>query len=66
MDGGTLLWFAPYDGIKAIAKKIDELVSLSEKEKTQMGLNNKNYFEDNLTCRKLVDQLDRELMAVKK
>lgn len=49
-----------------IAKKIDELISLNENEKTQMGLNNKHYFEDNLTCRKLVDELNQELSTVKK
>ena len=51
---------------KSIAQKIDELVLKDEKEKTQMGLNNKHYFEDNLTVQKLVDQLNQELMDVKK
>lgn len=51
---------------KNIAKKIDELINLSDKEKTQMGLNNKHYFEDNLTSKKLVQQLNQELMDVKK
>ena len=49
-----------------IAKKIDELINLSDEEKTQMGLNNKHYFEENLTSRKLVQQLNQELMDVKK
>lgn len=49
-----------------IAKKIDELVALSDKEKAQLGLNNKNYFEDNLTSKKLVELLNQELIDVKK
>ena len=60
---GTL--FSEEDPV-SIAKKIDELVSKDEKEKTQMGLNNRHYFEDNLTVQKLVDQLDRELSDCKK
>ena len=50
----------------SIAKAIDELVLKSDKEKAQMGLNNKTYFEDNLTSRKLVQLLNQELMDVKK
>ena len=51
---------------QSIAKSIDELLSLSDKEKAQMGSNNKNYFEENLTSKKLVEQLNHELMDVKK
>ena len=51
---------------KDIAAKIDELVSKKDEEKAQMGLNNKHYFEDNLTSKKLVEQLNHELMDVKK
>ena len=51
---------------KSIASKIDELFALSEKEKAQMGLNNKDYFEENLTSKKLVEQLNHELTEVKK
>lgn len=51
---------------ESIAKSIDELISKNEKEKTQMGLNNKNYYEENLTSKKLVDLLNQELMVVKK
>jgi hypothetical protein len=50
----------------SIAKAIDELVLKSDKEKAQMGLNNKTYFEDNLTSKKLVQLLNQELMDVKK
>lgn len=49
-----------------IAKQIEQLISLSEKEKTQMGLNNKNYFEKNLTSEELSLQIYHELMDVKK
>ena len=51
---------------KDIASKIDELLAKSDKEKAQMGLNNKTYFEDNLTSKKLVEQLNQELTDVKK
>lgn len=51
---------------KDIASKIDELLAKSDKEKAQMGLNNKAYFEDNLTSKKLVEQLNQELIDVKK
>ena len=61
--GGTL--FAD-ENPKDIAKQIEQLISLSEKEKTQMGLNNKNYFEKNLTSEELSLQIYHELMDVKK
>ena len=50
----------------SIATSIDELLKKSEKEKSQMGFNNKQYFEDNLTSRKLVQLLNQELTDVKK
>lgn len=49
-----------------IAKNIDILCNLSEKEKDQLGLNNKNYFEENLSTEKLVQLLVEELSSVKK
>lgn len=48
---------------KDIAKAIDELLI---KEKDQLGLNNKQYFENNLASEKLVAQLFEELKDVKK
>ena len=60
---GTL--FSEEDPL-SIAAKIDELITLSDEKKTQMGLNNKHYFEENLTSRKLVELLNQELMVVKK
>ena len=51
---------------KDIAVKIDELVNKNDKEKAQMGLNNKNYFEEHLTSKKLVELLDQELKELKK
>lgn len=51
---------------KAIAAKIDELLAKSDKEKAQMGLNNKKFFEDNLTSEVLVKQLDQELITLLK
>ena len=49
-----------------IAAKIDYLLSKSDKEKAQMGLNNKSYFEEHLTSKKLVEQINQELMECKK
>ena len=49
-----------------IAQNMDKLFELSEKEKAQLGANNKSYFEDNLTSKKLVSQLFEELKDVKK
>ena len=46
---------------KEIAKKIDELLAKSDKEKAQMGLNNKKFFEDNLSSEVLVKEFDQEL-----
>ena len=60
---GTL--FSEEDPL-SIATKIDDLITLSDEKKTQMGLNNKHYFEENLTSRKLVELLNQELMVVKK
>ena len=51
---------------QSIATKIDELVSKKDEEKAQMGLNNKHYFEENLTSKKLVELLNQELIEVKK
>lgn len=49
-----------------IAAKMDELIALSDKEKAQMGFNNYNYFEDNLSSKKLVELLNQELNVDKK
>ena len=46
---------------KAIAAKIDELLEKSDKEKAQMGLNNKKFFKDHLTSEVLVKELNQEL-----
>ena len=51
---------------KEIAKKIDELLAKSDKEKAQMGLNNKKFFEDNLSSEVLVKELDQELKTLVK
>ena len=51
---------------ESIAKAFDELLSKSDKEKAQLGLNNKTYFENNLTSEKLVKLLDQELKVLKK
>lgn len=49
-----------------IAENIDKICALSEKEKDQLGLNNKRYFEDNLSTEKLVQLLLEELKSAKK
>lgn len=49
-----------------IAKSIDELFSKDEKEKAQMGINNKTYFKENLTSEKLVYLLSETLTVSKK
>lgn len=49
-----------------IAQNLDILLSKSDKEKAQMGLNNKQYFEENLTSEKLVYLLNEELKVSKK
>ena len=49
---------------KDIAKKIDEICNL--KEKDHLGLNNKKYFEENFTTEKLTHQLLEELISAKK
>jgi len=49
-----------------IASAIDDLLSKSDKEKAQMGSNNKQYFDNNLTKEKLVRLLNQELSVVKK
>ena len=51
---------------KEIAKKIDGLLAKSDKEKAQMGLNNKKFFEDNLSSEVLVKELDQELKTLVK
>lgn len=51
---------------KEIARKIDELLAKSDKEKAQMGLNNKKFFEDNLSSEVLVKELDQELKTLVK
>ena len=47
-----------------IAKAIDEICSL--KEKDQLGLNNKKYFDDHFTTEKLTQELLKELISAKK
>lgn len=49
-----------------IAQNLDILLSKTDKEKAQMGLNNKQYFENNLTSEKLVYLLNEELKVSKK
>ena len=49
---------------KDIARAIDELCSL--KEKDRLGLNNKKYFEENFTTEKLTQELFNELISAKK
>lgn len=49
-----------------IAEKINEMISLSEKEKTQMGLKNKEYFDNNLSFEKIVHNVEASLMDIKK
>ena len=49
---------------KDIAKKIDEICAL--KEKDQFGLNNKKYFDENFTTEKLTHLLLDELISAKK
>jgi len=49
-----------------IADAFKNICDLDEKEKTQMGLNNKSYFEENLTAEKLTSQLFDVLKDFKK
>ena len=49
-----------------IAENIDILLAKSEKEKDQLGLNNKKYFEENFSIEKLTQLLVDELNEVKK
>lgn len=49
-----------------IAQNLDIFLQKSDKEKAQMGLNNKQYFEANLTNEKLVYLLNEELRESKK
>ena len=49
---------------KDIAKKIDEICDL--KEKDLLGLNNKKYFEENFTTERLTHLLLDELISAKK
>ena len=49
---------------ESIAKAIDEICSL--KEKDQLGLNNKKYFDENFTAEKLSQLLVAELISAKK
>ena len=49
-----------------IALKINEIISLDEKEKTQMGLRNKEYFDNNLSFEKIVHLVEASLTDVKK
>lgn len=49
-----------------IALKINEIVSLDEKEKTEMGLRNKEYFDNNLSFEKIVHLVEASLTDIKK
>ena len=49
-----------------IAQNLDIFLQKSDKDKAQMGLNNKQYFEANLTNEKLVYLLNEELRESKK
>ena len=51
---------------ESIADAIEQIISLNDKEKTQMGLNNKSYFESYLTTEELTKQINQELIDVKK
>lgn len=54
------------ENAKNIAENIDILCNKSEKEKDQLGLNNKRYFEENFSIEKLTELLAQELIEVKK
>lgn len=49
-----------------IAENIDILLNMLDKEKDQLGLNNKKYFEENFSIEKLTQLLVKELNEVKK
>lgn len=49
-----------------IAENMDILLNLPDKEKDQLGLNNKKYFEENFSIEKLTQLLVKELNEVKK
>lgn len=54
------------ENVKNIAENIDILCSMSQKEKDQLGLNNKQYFESNFSIENLTHQLLDELTEAKK
>lgn len=54
------------ENAKNIAENIDILVNMSDKEKDQLGLNNKKYFEENFKIEKLTQLLVNELIEAKK
>ncbi len=45
-----------------LARTIKEFTHLNKSQKEKMGQNNLTYFEDNLTCKKVVDKIERELL----
>ena len=49
-----------------ISDVFNQFCNFSDKEKAQMGLNNKRYFEENLTAEKLTNQLFEVLKVLKK
>ena len=49
-----------------IGETINNFIAISEKEKDQLGLNNKQYFEENFSTEKLTQLLVNELNEVKK
>lgn len=49
-----------------IGETINNFIAMSEKEKDQLGLNNKQYFEENFSTEKLTQLLVNELNEVKK
>ena len=49
-----------------IGETINQFIAMSDKEKDQLGLNNKKYFEENFLTEKLTQLLVNELNEVKK
>lgn len=45
-----------------IVDAIRKIISLTKEEKSQLGKNNKTYFEENLTSEKLVKEIEQELL----
>lgn len=54
------------ENAKNIAENIDILCNMSDKDKDQLGFNNKKYFEENFNIEILTNQLFNELIDAKK